>query len=137
MKRTKIPKTVWVADGMKVTGNLIEVRIDTSDIKESMNTRGLEQPIKEALGQRQDTCLDHCRLTNDTNGNAMIVSHPYWLNSKDILALAELIKHGYHVDINGQSTYYPGSTVKVEYRRPAPNGLKTDPDYVPQVLTDR
>ena len=121
MKRTKKPKTVWVADGMKVTGHIIEVCIDASNIKESIYTNGLEEPIKEALGQRQNSCLDHCRLTNDANGDELIVSHPYHLVSKDVLALAELIKQGYRVDITGQSTYYPGRTVKVVYRKPAPN----------------
>ena len=123
MKRTRKTKTIQVAAGVKVTGPLIEVCIDASKVKESMYTRGLEEPIKEALGQRQSSCLDHCRLTNDANGKEFIVSHPYWLNSKDILALAELVKQGYRVDINGQSTYYPGQTVKVEYRKSEPNAM--------------
>jgi len=121
MKRSKKPKTIQIAAGMKVTGHLIEVCIDASNIKESIYTKGLEDPIRKALDGRETSCLDHCRLTNDANGKELIVSHPFWLNSNDILALAELIRQGYRVDINGQSTYYPGQTVKVEYRKPAPN----------------
>jgi len=73
---------------------------------------GIEKKRRSAIGREQ--FMDHQELFILDNGEPVYVSHPYYIDDDAFSYLTKFCElNGLHFDVDANSWYYPGFTVKL------------------------